>query len=112
MLGARAQHLHEPRRLRRGSANDHFMVNRAHKLLFCRIEKVAGTLFGDFFCSLKKHHAAGIDVGPLHHLAWGTWNFEDGCDWWSANDDAAVSGAFASDSWTRAVESRTHRSGK
>ena len=87
----------------RGSIYDHFLVNRPHKLLFCRIEKDANTLFADFLCSLSRSHAASVDVAPMHHRLWGTWDFEDGCDWWSANGDDIVPTALASDAWTRAV---------
>ena len=87
----------------RGSVYDHFLVNRPHMLLFCRIEKDANTLFADFLCSLSRNHAASVDVAPMHHRLWGTWDFEDGCDWWSANGDDIVPTALASDAWTRAV---------
>ena len=87
----------------RGSPYDHFLVDAQHKLLFCRIEKVANTLFADLFCSLNRQHPVDVDLAPLHHPLWGTWEFEDGCDWWSANADGAVATALTSAEWTRAV---------
>ena len=88
----------------------HVLIIPEHRLLFCRIEKVACESFQDLFCSLAKHHQTADlpkrETNPLWKTNRG---FEVGCSW-SKNtaqslgvSSATVDELFANSSWLKSV---------
>ena len=66
---------------------NHVLVVPSHRLLLCRIEKVANTVLSSLMCSLNREHAPG--ARQPQHQALGddsaqVFDFEAGCDWHTA----------------------------
>ena len=63
---------------------DHLLVVPSHKLLLCRIEKVANSVLSSLMCSLNKGHVPGAEQPHRQKIGDGLFDFEDGCDWHTA----------------------------
>ena len=86
---------------------DRINLSPERKLLFCRIEKVASSLFADLVCSLNKRHRATDH--PHWQMKSGVASFEWDCDWYTPTPESLDWGKykihriFADPEWQRVV---------
>jgi hypothetical protein len=80
-----------------------WLIVPSRKLALCKIEKVAGTVLSDLFCSLNKQH--GSHDQPNRTLRDGGWaDFEVDCDWFTASARDMAGYAVTGDAFVQRME--------